>query len=235
MIPTFNVHFAQMNFHFEEFSKALCIRIITEENFTHPRCRAELEQLYLQSDDVAVFRLSKLLEFSSWEELKTMHTLSRSNVAEGLMIKRKEAAYKTGRKKGDWWKWKIDPLRVDAVLIYAQKGHGRRTEFYTDYTFAVWDGNKLVPFAKAYSGLTDEEIRKVDHFIRHHTIEKFGPVRNVKPQLVFEIGFEGINASPRHKSGIAVRFPRMLRWRKDKPAADADTLEILRGLLNNFS
>lgn len=196
--------------------------------------REALEQLYLQRDDSGVFKLSKLIEFNSWEELKNLHRDSRANIAEGFMIKRKDAAYQTGRKKGDWWKWKINPLSVDAVLIYAQKGHGRRTEFYTDYTFAVWDSDKLVPFAKAYSGLTDEEIRQVDHFVKQHTIEKFGPVRNVKPQLVFEIGFEGINASPRHKSGIAVRFPRMLRWRKDKPVEEADTLDNLKEMLNSY-
>lgn len=196
--------------------------------------RAALEQLYLKSNESEVFRLSKLIEFNSWQELKKLHHDSRANVAEGFMIKRKETTYQTGRKKGDWWKWKINPLSVDAVLIYAQKGHGRRTEFYTDYTFAVWDNDKLVPFAKAYTGLTDEEIRQVDHFIRQNTLEKFGPVRNVKPQLVFEIGFEGINASSRHKSGIAVRFPRMLRWRKDKPVEEADTLDNLKKMLSSY-
>lgn len=196
--------------------------------------RALIEQLHQQCKESEVFRLSKLIEFASWDELKNVHEESRANVAEGFMIKRKEATYQTGRKKGDWWKWKINPLSIDAVLIYAQKGHGRRAEFYTDYTFAVWDKDKLVPFAKAYSGLTDEEIRQVDHFVKQNTIEKFGPVRSVKPQLVFEIGFEGINASPRHKSGIAVRFPRMLRWRKDKPAAEADTLGNLTMMLNSF-
>ncbi|MEO7988938.1 MAG: ATP-dependent DNA ligase [Chryseolinea sp.] len=197
--------------------------------------RAALEQLHLQSNNCGVFKLSKLIKFNSWEELKNVHHDSRANAAEGFMIKRKEATYQMGRKKGDWWKWKINPLSVDAVLIYAQKGHGRRTEFYTDYTFAVWDNDRLVPFAKAYSGLTDEEIRQVDHFIRQNTIEKFGPVRNVKPQLIFEIGFEGINVSPRHKSGIAVRFPRMLRWRKDKPVEEANTLEDLQLMLANYA
>ncbi len=196
--------------------------------------RAALEQLYLQTSDSEIFNLSKLIEFNSWEELKNVHHDSRANIAEGFMIKRKEAIYQTGRKKGDWWKWKVSPLSVDAVLIYAQKGHGRRTEFYTDYTFAVWENDKLIPFAKAYTGLTDEEIRQVDHFVRQNTIGKFGPVRNVKPQLVFEIGFEGINASSRHKSGIAVRFPRMLRWRKDKPMEEADTLDNLKELLNSY-
>lgn len=181
------------------------------------------------------FRLSPLVEFHDWNELKSLHSQSREQAAEGFMLKRKEATYQVGRKKGDWWKWKVDPLSIDAVLIYAQKGSGRRAEFYTDYTFAVWDNGKLIPFAKAYSGLTDEEIRKVDWFVKRNTLEKFGPVRTVKPELVFEIGFEGINKSTRHKSGIAVRFPRMLRWRTDKPASEADTLDNLKKLLQQFS
>jgi len=193
--------------------------------------RQLLEKLHTDKKDAKYFHLSPLLQFSHWNELKELHSQSRLNAAEGFMIKRKSATYQTGRKKGDWWKWKIDPLSVDAVLIYAQKGHGRRAELYTDYTFAVWSENKLVPFAKAYSGLTDEEINQVDRFIKQNTLEKFGPVRTVKAELVFEIGFEGINASSRHKSGIAVRFPRILRWRKDKPAEEADTLENLQTLL----
>ena len=193
--------------------------------------RQLLEKLHTDKKDAKYFHLSPLLQFSHWNELKELHSQSRLNAAEGFMIKRKSATYQTGRKKGDWWKWKIDPLSVDAVLIYAQKGHGRRAELYTDYTFAVWSENKLVPFAKAYSGLTDEEITQVDRFIKQNTLEKFGPVRTVKAELVFEIGFEGINASSRHKSGIAVRFPRILRWRKDKPAEEADTLENLQTLL----
>jgi DNA ligase-1 len=151
------------------------------------------------------------------------------------MLKNKSGVYQAGRKKGDWWKWKVNPLSIDAVLIYAQKGHGRRTELYTDYTFAVWGAdNTLVPFAKAYSGLTDKEIAEVDRFIKQHTLEKFGPVRTVKPELVFEIGFEGINKSARHKSGIAVRFPRILSWRKDKTPAEADTLENLKNILELY-
>jgi DNA ligase-1 len=148
------------------------------------------------------------------------------------MLKRRASAYGVGRRRGDWWKWKVDPLSVDAVLIYAQPGHGRRAGLYTDYTFGVWDGDRLVPFAKAYSGLTDEEIRRVDAFVRRNTVEKFGPVRTVRPELVFELAFEGIQRSPRHKSGIAVRFPRMARWRHDKRAADADTIETVRALLD---
>jgi DNA ligase-1 len=179
-------------------------------------------------------RLSPLVGHNTWDELRDFHKQSRGRGAEGFMLKRKAAEYQVGRKKGDWWKWKVDPLSVDAVLIYAQKGSGRRSELFTDYTFAVWDNGKLVPFAKAYGGLTNEEIKEVDKFIRQNTLEKFGPVRTVKPELVFEIGFEGINKSTRHKSGIAVRFPRMLRFRKDKPAAEADTLENLRAILEAF-
>jgi DNA ligase-1 len=140
--------------------------------------------------------------------------------------------YGVGRRVGDWWKWKVQPLSVDAVLVYAQGGSGRRAGLFTDYTFAVWDGDKLVPFAKAYSGLTDAEIRKVDAFVRKNTLEKFGPVRTVKPELVFELAFEGIQLSTRHKSGIAVRFPRIARMRPDKPASEADSLDTVRALLN---
>jgi DNA ligase 1 len=180
------------------------------------------------------FQVSPLIEFGNWNDLRELHMQSRARGAEGFMIKRKAATYQVGRKKGDWWKWKADPLSVDAVLIYAQKGSGRRSELYTDYTFAVWDDGRLIPFAKAYSGLTDLEIKEVDRFIRQNTLEKFGPVRTVKPELVFEIGFEGINKSTRHKAGIAVRFPRMLRFRKDKPVKEADTLENLRNILEQF-
>jgi DNA ligase-1 len=147
------------------------------------------------------------------------------------MIKRLDGIYGVGRVKGDWWKWKIDPYTVDAVMIYAQPGHGRRAGLYTDYTFAVWDNDELVPIAKAYSGLTDEEIRQVDAFVRHNTTDRFGPVRAVKPELVFELAFEGIQSSSRHKSGIALRFPRMARWRHDKRPQDADSLSTLQALL----
>ncbi|MBW4888278.1 ATP-dependent DNA ligase [Mucilaginibacter sp. HMF5004] len=200
-------------------------------NKTQVERRAILEQLQQETDEPEIFRISELINFSDWDELAEIRTRSRSMIAEGIMLKRKSAHYQVGRRRGDWWKWKIDPLSVDAVMIYAQKGHGRRADLYTDYTFAVWDGDKLVPFAKAYSGLTDEEIRKVDNFVKRNTLEKFGPVRTVKPQLVFEIGFEGINRSTRHKSGIALRFPRILRWRMDKPMEEADTIETLRGML----
>lgn len=195
--------------------------------------RVLLEQLQAETPYPEIFRLSALIGFNNWDELAKIRERSRAMNAEGIMLKRKTAAYQVGRRRGDWWKWKIDPLSVDAVMIYAQKGHGRRADLYTDYTFAVWDGDKLVPFAKAYSGLTDQEISKVDYFIKRNTLEKFGPVRTVKPELVFEIGFEGINRSARHKSGIALRFPRILRWRQDKPKEEADTLETLKALLGD--
>lgn len=183
-------------------------------------------------------KLSPAIEVHSWEQLAQVRSEARERGAEGLMLKRLDSAYGVGRTKrqtrGEWWKWKLDPMSVDAVLVYAQRGHGRRASLYTDYSFAVWDDSeaerKLVPFAKAYSGLTDAEIREVDAFVRRNTIEKFGPVRTVKAQLVMEIGFEGIQVSKRHKSGVAVRFPRILRVRHDKPMEEADTLSSLKAL-----
>jgi len=182
---------------------------------------------------------SPMLGGESWQDLARQREAAREMGVEGMMLKQRQSAYGVGRTKdvGTWWKWKIDPLSVDAVLIYAQRGHGRRASLYSDYTFAVWDAapgapdRKLVPFAKAYSGLTDEEMGRVDAIIRKTTVESFGPVRSVKPTLVFELGFEGIARSSRHKSGIAVRFPRMLRWREDKSVEEADTLETLAALL----
>jgi DNA ligase-1 len=182
---------------------------------------------------------SPMLTGIEWSDLARQREAARSMGVEGMMLKRRDAQYGVGRTKdvGVWWKWKIDPLSIDAVLIYAQRGHGRRASLYSDYTFAVWDGppdqddRKLVPFAKAYSGLTDAEMARVDAIIRKTTVESFGPVRSVEPTLVFELGFEGIARSTRHKSGIAVRFPRMLRWREDKPVAEADTLQTLAALL----
>jgi DNA ligase-1 len=175
--------------------------------------------------------LSPALEAADWAGLADARLRARELGAEGLMLKRRLSAYGVGRRKGDWWKWKVEPYAVDAVLMYAQAGSGRRAGLFTDYTFGVWDGDRLVAFAKAYTGLTDAEIRKVDGFIRRNTVEKHGPVRVVRPELVFELAFEGIQASPRHKSGVAVRFPRIVRWRTDKRPADADTLATVRALL----
>lgn len=175
-----------------------------------------------------------MIKADTWEALGKISEQSRVNLAEGLMLKKADSSYETGRKRGSWWKWKIEPLTVDGILIYAQKGHGRRADLYSDYTFAVWDGENLVPFAKAYSGLTDAEMREVDAFVKKNTRERFGPVRTVKAELVFEIAFEGIQDSPRHKSGIALRFPRILRWRKDKPKEEASTLEDLKAMLKTY-
>ena len=194
--------------------------------------RSMLQKLHQSNPFQDTFQLSPIVEFNSWQQLFELRLQARENHAEGFMLKKLDSIYQTGRKRGDWWKWKVDPLSVDAVLIYAQKGHGRRADLYTDYTFAVWDGDKLVAFAKAYSGLTDKEIKQVDSFIKRNTLEKFGPVRTVKPELVFEIGFEGINKSSRHKSGIALRFPRILRWRQDKKMEEADNIDVLRSMLS---
>ncbi len=201
--------------------------------------RAQLEQVIANAQN-PVLMASPILTGKDWLDLGQQREASRSLGVEGMMLKARDSLYGVGRTKdmGVWWKWKIDPFSVDAVLIYAQRGHGRRASLYSDYTFAVWDGppqsseRTLVPFAKAYSGLTDEEMRKVDAIIRKTTVEKFGPVRSVTPTLVFELGFEGIALSKRHKSGIAVRFPRMLRWRRDKPIAEADSLATLQDLLS---
>jgi DNA ligase-1 len=179
--------------------------------------------------------LSPSVAFDSWAELARARDGSRDIGAEGLMLKRLASPYGAGRRKGDWWKWKVDPMTVDAVMIYAQAGHGRRANLYTDFTFAVRDSDALVPFTKAYSGLTDAEFAEITAWVRNHTLERFGPVRRVPPELVFEIAFEGIQASPRHKSGIALRFPRMVRWRRDKPVGEIDTLESLRALLAEVS
>ncbi len=178
--------------------------------------------------------LSPTVDFQDWAELPNHLDAARERGVEGFMIKRKASVYQAGRRRGDWWKWKIDPLSVDAVMIYAQKGHGRRANLYTDYTFAVRDGDAFVPFAKAYGGLTDKEIAQVDKWVKANSIEQFGPVRTVKPELVFEIGFEGIAASSRHKSGVAVRFPRMLKWRTDKTPQEINTLDELKALLTQY-
>ncbi|MGD1890328.1 MAG: ATP-dependent DNA ligase [Cyclobacteriaceae bacterium] len=201
--------------------------------------RKQLKELYENTkESIPPFQLSDVVEAADWKVLANLREQSRSLMAEGFMIKRKNSTYQVGRKRGDWWKWKVDPLTIDGVLINAQRGTGRRSGLYTDYTFAVWDeyngSQRLVPFAKAYSGLTDDEIRKVDAFVKRNTREKFGPVRSVNPELVFEIAFEGIQRSSRHKSGVALRFPRILRWRLDKSAEDANTLVELRELLDLY-
>lgn len=192
--------------------------------------RELLEELVRTLDDPALV-LSPRLGFETWDALAVEREASRGRGVEGMMLKRRASPYRVGRVRGDWWKWKVEPYTVDAVLIYAQQGHGKRSGLFTDYTFGVWADGALVPFAKAYSGLTDAEIGQVDAFVRRNTLEKFGPVRTVKPELVFELGFEGIQRSTRHKSGVAVRFPRMLRWRTDKKPQDADTLEQVKALL----
>ena len=193
--------------------------------------RAELEALLPCSDDDLRLRISPKLAAEDWPTLAASRSESRARGVEGLMLKRLDSPYQTGRKRGAWWKWKIDPMTVDCVLVYAQAGHGRRANLYSDYTLAVWDQDALVPVAKAYSGLTDAELTMMDAWIKRHTREKFGPVRSVDPEQVFEIAFEGIQASPRHKAGIALRFPRILRWRRDKTAAEADTLATMKRLL----
>ena len=192
--------------------------------------RAKLEEIV----DAAEFdrvMTSDILEADSWEALGELRAGSREHQVEGLMLKPLDSPYATGRVTGVWWKWKIEPYTVDAVMIYAQRGHGRRANLYTDFTFAAWDNGTLVPFAKAYSGLTDEEFREVDKFVRRNTVEKFGPVRSVKPELVFELAFENIQESTRHKSGLAVRFPRMVHWRRDKPIEEADSLDRIRAMI----
>ena len=195
--------------------------------------REQLERL-LKAIHHPALLLSPKVEFSNWQQLADLRTHSREMKAEGLMLKKLDSIYQAGRKRGDWWKWKIDPLVIDAVMIYAQKGAGRRSNLYTDYTFAVRDGEKLIPFTKAYSGLTDKEFAQVDAFVKRNSLEKFGPVRTVKPELVFEIAFEGIAASKRHKSGVALRFPRINRWRKDKKPTEINTLSDLKELLQLY-
>jgi len=195
--------------------------------------RILLEQLVAGSQH-HLLKLSPVIAHSNWDHLAQLREGSREMASEGIMLKRKSSVYQVGRKVGDWWKWKIDPLTIDAVMIYAQKGHGRRSNLYTDYTFAVRDGDRLVTFTKAYSGLTDKEFAEVDAFVKKNSLEKFGPVRTVKPELVFEIAFEGIAASSRHKSGVALRFPRISRWRRDKKPDEINTLDDLKTLLTRY-
>ena len=193
--------------------------------------RARLAEVIAGLDPKLGLSLSPHIPIADWISLAAMRATAQTHRAEGLMLKRASSPYHVGRKRGDWWKWKLDPMTVDAVMIYAQAGHGRRANLYTDFTFAVRDGNDLVPFAKAYSGLTDVEFGQITAWVRKNTLERFGPVRRVPAELVFELAFEGIQASPRHKSGIALRFPRMLRWRQDKGPDEIDTLETLKALL----
>ncbi len=194
--------------------------------------RAILVELYGELlNSAQLSEISPVLRCESLEAARLEQQRARANYAEGLMLKRLDTPYGVGRSaRGAWWKWKVEPLSVDAVLLYAQKGHGRRADLFTDYTFGVWDGDTLVPFAKAYSGLRDVEIAEVDSFIKRNTKERFGPVRTVTPELVFEIAFEALWPSKRHRSGVAVRFPRIVRWRRDKQASEADTVEQVRGL-----
>ncbi|MGB3409088.1 MAG: ATP-dependent DNA ligase [Jannaschia sp.] len=196
--------------------------------------RARLEQLLDGLPSDAPVALSPLIRFETWDALGAVRKTARDAQAEGLMLKRLTSPYHAGRKTGDWWKWKLDPLTIDAVMVYAQAGHGRRANLYTDFTFAVAKDNELVPFTKAYSGLTDAEFRKITAWVRKNTLARFGPVRQVPAELVFEIGFEGIQRSTRHKSGVALRFPRMLRWRQDKPVAEINTHADLLSLLETY-
>jgi DNA ligase-1 len=195
--------------------------------------RAQLEKILAPINQRSI-QLSEIILFTDWNELGDLRKTSRDMNSEGIMLKRKSSIYQVGRKRGDWWKWKIDALTIDCVMVYAQKGSGRRSGLYTDYTFAVKDEDKLVVFTKAYSGLTDKEFAQVDNFVKRNSIEKFGPVRTVKPELVFEIAFEGIAASNRHKSGVALRFPRISRWRKDKKVDEINTIEDLRAMLKMY-
>lgn len=196
--------------------------------------RARLAALLSGLPSECPIGLSASVPFKSWDELADIRADARERGVEGVMLKRGTSPYLAGRKRGDWWKWKVEPLTIDAVMIYAQAGHGRRANLYTDFTFAVWSGNELVPFTKAYSGLTDKEFREITAWVRKNTRERFGPVRSVTPEHVFEIAFEGIHKSPRHKSGIALRFPRMLRWRRDKPVQQANTLDDLNEMLGMY-
>ncbi len=221
---------AQVPVHFVAYD---CLEHAGNDLRTQPlhERRSEMQRLVAALPTGAPVSVSPRIEATSWTEVSEARDLSRQQAAEGLMLKRANSAYGVGRRGNDWRKWKVSPLTVDAVLIYAQAGHGRRAGLHTDYTFAVWNGDTLVPFAKAYSGLTDAEIREVDRFVRANTRETYGPVRTVEPTLVFELAFEGIQESARHKSGLAVRFPRITRWRRDKVARDADSLESVRALL----
>lgn len=195
------------------------------------RERRKLLKEICEEIDSNRLKFSEEVVFDTWETLSDERDQSRAHLSEGIMLKKQDSPYKSGRKKGDWWKWKVDPLTVDAVMIYAQRGHGRRANLYTDFTFAVKNGEALVPFTKAYSGLTDAEFKEITQWVKKNTRERFGPVCSVIPELVFEIAFEGIAKSTRHKSGVALRFPRIKRWRRDKPKEEINTLMDLEALL----
>jgi len=201
--------------------------------------RSILEERFLnsiseyQNINSKKIKITKLLQINNWEEVEEAKNFARNINTEGLVIKNKNSKYLPGRKKGNWWKYKIDPMQLDGVLIYARPGSGKRADLYTDYSFAIWENNKLVKFANAYSGLNNKEIRELDKWIRKNTLERYGPVRSVKPELVFEISFDNIQISKRHKSGIALRFPRITKWRKDKNIMDADNLENAMSMIRN--
>ena len=201
-------------------------QVESQEEFTQLQlfapCKTQLSQ---------TLRMSPVLRAENWDEFRRLRELALAMRVEGLMLKQKDSSYGTGRQRGSWWKWKIDPFTIDAVMVAAQPGNGKRAGLFTDYTFAVWQGKELLPIAKAYSGLTDEEILKVDKFVRDNTIGKFGPLRTVKPVLVFELAFDSLQVSTRHKSGIALRFPRILRWRLDKTSEQADSVETVQRLM----
>ena len=225
--------------HLQEAPVAFIAYDILEHKGTDIRDAPLEERRILLEEMVSIVSLpvlqaSAIINYNNWDELTQIRTKARDINSEGVMLKRKNSIYGVGRKRGDWWKWKIDPFLIDAVMIYAAKGSGRRSNLYTDYTFAVRDGDKLVTFAKAYSGLTDKEFAEIDNFVKRNSLEKFGPVRTVKPELVFEIAFEGIAASNRHRSGVALRFPRMNRWRKDKRADEINTLDDLKQMLEMY-
>ncbi len=196
--------------------------------------RTLLEELITQHPTDGLVQLSPIVSYADWETLRQERVIAREKHSEGIMLKRKTSPYLSGRKRGDWWKWKVDPLTIDAVMIYAQRGHGRRANLFTDFTFALWKEEQLVPFTKAYSGLTDKEFGEITAWVRKHTVDKFGPVRSVTPFHVFEIAFEGIQESKRHKSGVALRFPRILRWRKDKGVKEANTMTDLLAILEQY-
>jgi len=196
--------------------------------------RAMLEAVVAEADEKAI-GLSRPVEASTWEEAAALRATARERRVEGLMLKRLDSVYRAGRVRGVWWKLKVDPLTLDVVMTAAEPGHGRRAGLYTDYTFSVWEGEELTPVARAYSGLTDDEIAEVDRWVRRHTVGRFGPVRTVEPALVFELGFEGLSRSDRHRSGLALRFPRMLRRRWDKKPEEADRIEDVRAMLEAYA